>query len=212
MIGGQDLVMLAKVNLKSIAGPASFDLHYFERHPSEEVFESGSNPDAVPLNGFDTCCFGCCLEMFDKGVSGEGFVLRAILVGEKGPIARGVIDGEVGCKCSEWVCWSVLFGPVDLLTVEVRFRAREEEDFGMKTIPSVDVILHIFPSDVFIWVEAVQMAKGEFTDSHCCIKDSGEACEEGRVEGILIPKVCLDDLHHVGGDWCSENLFGCWWG
>ena len=118
-IGGQDLVMLVKVNLKSVAGPASFDLHYFERHPSEEVFESGSNPDAVPLNGFNTCCFGCCLEMFDKGVSGEGFVLRAILVGEKGPITRGVIDGEVGHKCSEWVCWSILFGPVDLFTIEV---------------------------------------------------------------------------------------------
>ena len=82
----------------------------------------------------------------------------------------------------------------------------------MKTVPSVDVVPHVFPSDVFIWVKAVQVAEGEFTDLCCRIKDSGEACEEGRVEGILIPKVCLDDLHHVSGDWCSENLFGCWWG
>lgn len=169
-IGGQDLVVLAKVNLKSVAGPASLDLHYFERHPSEEVFESGSNPDAVPLNGFNTCRFGRCLEVLDKGVSGEGLVLRAILVGEKGPIARGVIDSEVGCESSEWVCWSILFGPVDLLTVEVRFRAREEENFGMKTVSSIDVVPHIIPSDVLIWVKAVQAAKGEFTDSRCCIK------------------------------------------
>ena len=114
------------------------------------------------------------------------------LVSKQGATTRGIVNLNMPVEGLEWVCWTLLPGPVDLFAGWARFCARKGEYFGMKTVV-VSVVADTPVQDVLTEVEGVKTLQCELTHPGCGVEYSGETCKKHDVKGCGWVKFFFDE-------------------